>query len=635
MIANGARAIVVLGVLACASAAWAQDCERGQLERCAAEARWFARPGPRRDPARVVALLRRGCDGGQLADCDDLGSILRRGIEGSPPRPQEALPLLSRLCAAGRATACAGLARTVLSDAGHTRVEARAVAALESACGQNAEEACVAVGAIYEQGWGRRRNDARARAAYVRACDAGNVASCTRAGWMFARGRGGPRAPDEASSRFERACQSGHSEACGRLAEMLEPRDAARARDLHDRACRAGWTRSCGRPEAIASAEQPAAREEPAVPQPIPEPTPRPETASACARATPEPCLSEGQRAWESSDWAAAAPALRTYCEAGRSRRDRALACHRAGVLHMEGRGVTADAAAAIDMLDQACAARIREACASAGVALASGSRGVSADPRRARRLLERAGDDAGAQRALALLLLQHGRSAERARALQELATACESGDADACAPAAEGYRAIPRGGPARAIALLDAGCRAGRGQLCADLGALQTDAAAASAAYARGCELGVASACSEAAQRIDITDDASRTRASSLLAVACEADDGAACLRAGELLLPVDPARASTLLARGCTADARPCLEQGRRLRGGETGARDREASGVLIAAACGASGEGCSDLAQLCDEGALAACGALGELCETGSERACEALTTAGGAR
>ena len=166
----------------------------------------------RSDDPRARLLLRRGCDAGRLAACNNLGYLLVNG-HGGPPDPAGALALFQRACDGGDLHGCTSL------------------------------------GAHYREGLGAAVDRDRAARLFTRACDGGWAQGCVERGSLALA-----RAEPEAALRwFERGCglrTQGWPRACHELGQSHETGDGTRpdldsATVYYGLACHGGEAAAC------------------------------------------------------------------------------------------------------------------------------------------------------------------------------------------------------------------------------------------------------------------------------------------------------------------------------------------------------------------------------------------------------
>ncbi len=136
------------------------SCTRGDAEACrvACDAKVAAActqlgvlhnrgTGTARDLAVAALYYQRGCDGGDPAGCNNLGTIYQFGALGLAADRARAAALYERACHAGHLEACANLGSLYLEDpAASTQQKARARTLLKQACDAGISRACARLG---------------------------------------------------------------------------------------------------------------------------------------------------------------------------------------------------------------------------------------------------------------------------------------------------------------------------------------------------------------------------------------------------------------------------------------------------------------------------------------------------------
>jgi TPR repeat protein len=169
----------------------------------------------RKEYARAVGYYARGCDGGGMTACNNLGVLLSEGRDGVP------------------------------------RDDPRAVQYFERACDKNEPMACGNLGNMYSRGDGVAKDEKRANALYDRSCKAGSDRSCGRLGLAYVEGAAGfPRDPQRGVELMRKACDKDVPDTCAQLAELYEAgvgvtKDVATAKQLYQKACRGGFGKAC------------------------------------------------------------------------------------------------------------------------------------------------------------------------------------------------------------------------------------------------------------------------------------------------------------------------------------------------------------------------------------------------------
>ena len=96
---------------------------------------------PGHDDARVAALYRQGCDGGDTFGCTNLGTMQLYG-QSMPRDTVRALATFKRGCEGGDKYACVNTAVAYIEGDPPVRDPARGRALLEKQCASKSEPAC-------------------------------------------------------------------------------------------------------------------------------------------------------------------------------------------------------------------------------------------------------------------------------------------------------------------------------------------------------------------------------------------------------------------------------------------------------------------------------------------------------------
>lgn len=189
-------------------------CQLGDAYACYNTSDWYLRDPPLavfpKDPARAIAMIRRGCNLGYAFACSKLAMHLVDGKHAKQDVPG-AMSLLQRACDAGR------------------------------------WEDCETIGNLYRDGKGVNKNPVAAIAAYEQACDKGGARACNSGGTLYAKGEGLPKDPAKARALYEKGCpeKSPGWDACKSLGEAMEKgvggaKDMAKAAEVYERGCMKG-----------------------------------------------------------------------------------------------------------------------------------------------------------------------------------------------------------------------------------------------------------------------------------------------------------------------------------------------------------------------------------------------------------
>jgi TPR repeat protein len=168
-----------------------------------------------KDEAKARELLAKGCDGGDVKSCSNLGLLLTKG-RGGAKDPAGAVKRFEKACAGADALGCGML------------------------------------GAAYASGEGASKDDGKAATYLQKGCEGGHDASCGVIGGMYLDGRGVSKDVEKGSDFLKRACDGGQAKSCMDLADLYDGgapdfrKDPITARLLYQRACFRGEPRGCG-----------------------------------------------------------------------------------------------------------------------------------------------------------------------------------------------------------------------------------------------------------------------------------------------------------------------------------------------------------------------------------------------------
>ena len=270
----------------------------------------------------------------------------------------------------------------------------------EGPCGEGEAWACLGLGRFYFEGdQGVVQDLDRAAELFERACDGGSAAACAQLG-LLVRDRAGAEDPERAFELFTRACDDGDAAACQNLAYQYAlglgvPKNDLQAAVLYRRSCEQG-------------------------------------DAIGCYNAG----LMHEQGRGFLRDPINAAADYRQGCDGGY-----ALACTNLGYLYEHGTGVAKSEATAVELYRRGCegdgcSPGDPTGCFNMGVAHRDGLGGLTADGAAAIPWFERACDGSYAAACANLAnLYRDGRGvpADRSRATELYARACELGDEASC----------------------------------------------------------------------------------------------------------------------------------------------------------------------------------------------------------
>lgn len=235
----------------------ALGCDRGSALGCAVALRWLGDPAHNDDGDDTSALHTRlesenACWLGQSDVCAHLGHILLAGADGSAADSAQAARVFAYGCDLGDRASCQALGSEFAEGEGVARDLERAVVLYERACRLGLPVGCTLLGAMLERGTGAPRDVARARALYRDACAAGDSTGCRHAEMLAASGADVPRDSRDALAYWQHRCEGQHEgRACAfesliylEGADGVE-RDDARSFEALSRACKLKYPSAC------------------------------------------------------------------------------------------------------------------------------------------------------------------------------------------------------------------------------------------------------------------------------------------------------------------------------------------------------------------------------------------------------
>ena len=187
------------------------------------------------DPAKGLAMLKEGADGGNVLAQYSLGLIYREGRGGVKADPAAAVSWLTKASGQGHALAMYDLAILLRDGTGIIADPKASVDWLKKAAVLGDADSMAALGYAYEQGAGTAVDFAAARDWYRKAADLGQIDAMTNLGRLNEAGEGGPKDYDAAFALYSTAAEGGNPTAMANLANLYEfglgtdpsPRDAA------------------------------------------------------------------------------------------------------------------------------------------------------------------------------------------------------------------------------------------------------------------------------------------------------------------------------------------------------------------------------------------------------------------------
>jgi hypothetical protein len=348
--------------------------------------------------------LSRGCEGGVMRACANLGSLYAQG-NGVTQDRAKAFALYSKACAAGDSVGCGDLGQAyengdaVGKDAGRAKeFYAREDSILHSACDGGDLIECMNLGVQYGAGRGVAEDDAQAVSYFRKACDGGSPDGCERLGNSYFNGQGIDKNYRSAADFYKRSCDGGDSSACNSLANAYQSGDGVHV----DKAQAAAlFKQSCDRGNGVACTDLGVA-------------------------------YREGDGV--SKDESRANELYLKACDAGEVE-----ACSNLGVIYDKALGVRQDSARAVDFFQKACGHDSGRGCQLLGEAYQAG-KGVPQSDEQAVSFFRKACDNDSAKGCGDLGTAYStgkgiGKDDVQAGAL--FRKACDGGDSDVCDKAA------------------------------------------------------------------------------------------------------------------------------------------------------------------------------------------------------
>ncbi len=205
------------------------------------------------DDAKLArAELRKRCDAGEAARCQDLGFLYSQGIivEVDLGRAAE---LYHRACA-GDDSLCGNYGRLYQEGRGVKQDRDQALELYTKACnadGEFAAHACGMAGNLLSEP-PEPFDLAKARGFYAKACDGGTQLACANLGQMLLDGDGGAADQQKAITLLTVACDLGDGYGCANLGRAYVdglgvPVDVNRGAQLLGTACQLGVQPACDR----------------------------------------------------------------------------------------------------------------------------------------------------------------------------------------------------------------------------------------------------------------------------------------------------------------------------------------------------------------------------------------------------
>jgi TPR repeat protein len=213
-----------------------KQCDKGHAGSCGALGAYFE--GRTHEYDKALVALKKGCDGGDVRSCVNLGGMTLEGI-GTKADPVAAAPLFDSACSNGDAVGCARLGAAYHAGTGVTHDDAKAAGLLRKGCEGGQAHACGELGQMMRDGTGVAKDDAGALVLLRRGCNGGDARACNSAGEQVEA-----RDAISASIFYQRGCfesdfkESGRS--CAGLGRVLQAgpmANEARSKDAFQWAC--------------------------------------------------------------------------------------------------------------------------------------------------------------------------------------------------------------------------------------------------------------------------------------------------------------------------------------------------------------------------------------------------------------
>lgn len=190
-------------------------CDLGLVQACANAGMLLGNGGG--DQTKARALLTKGCTGGDMAACNNLGTMDMMSSDGQGP--VKAASLFQKLCDKGNVMSCANLAQILAVGLGDVPMDqARARSLAEGACAKDNFVACNVMGIVLFQA--TPPDPSGAAKAWTRACDLGAPASCDNLGQLYQHGAGVEQDLTHATNLYRKACNAGVPHACTALGQL-------------------------------------------------------------------------------------------------------------------------------------------------------------------------------------------------------------------------------------------------------------------------------------------------------------------------------------------------------------------------------------------------------------------------------
>lgn len=193
---------------------------------------------------KAVEYYQRGCDGGDMLGCNNLGNLYLGGF-GVKQDVSRAVSLYKRACDKGEPDGCLNLGVVLVNPKDKKRYDPnRGLQVLARACKLGQVSGCHLAGVL---GLG---DEAKGQVALAverlnTACTSGVIESCMTLGNVYGKEDIGPTDLEKSKHFFGRACDLGKADACVFLGKIHLGKDRERAHSYYMKACALGTATSC------------------------------------------------------------------------------------------------------------------------------------------------------------------------------------------------------------------------------------------------------------------------------------------------------------------------------------------------------------------------------------------------------
>jgi TPR repeat protein/serine/threonine protein kinase len=344
-----------------AKASYKKGCDGGEQRGCRAYASLLERT----EPSKAADLYKTACDKGDAAACTLLGVLHEEG-RGVTRDASRALSLYNQACKATDKLGCAYQAFILAEGLGVRQDEGRAADLAKEAanwlameCDASHPKQCVALGSMLASGMGgAKKDEAKALELMQKACDASEPSGCANLGTMKLFGVGGPKNLNAAIADLKKACDDGEYVACTSLGilnakVMFVVRRGVRGVATLKLACHGVYNIGCSGwgtaypPPADMTADAPAGVAL---------------STKACDAGELTGCVNLGAflqyGTGTAKNRAKASELFKKACDGGNGD-----GCGELGSMYQDGRGVPADAKHAMELLNQSCDFGEKDSC--------------------------------------------------------------------------------------------------------------------------------------------------------------------------------------------------------------------------------------------------------------------------------